>query len=256
MWPKLGPILSYGPIYLFGIVVHLFLALLWTRRLGLRWWPALVVNACYILGMIVGAKLLFDLQGGLLSWANLCSAEHWRQGGMWGGPLAFLALAVPLAWLVTKDHRAGVDLVALSLPIPMLIAKVACLCHGCCYGRPTDMPWAVTFPAGDGPAPAGVPVHPTQIYEMLVTAATWAVLQYVNRPKWRGTLLFWFLGVYGLGRAGTEVFRGDIKAGGTVGPLTHSQWLCLVASVASFMILLIYHRMHRAAPASVQNPSI
>jgi phosphatidylglycerol---prolipoprotein diacylglyceryl transferase len=251
MWPMLGPVKSYAPIYLLGIVLHLLLALLWARKLRVRWYLALGVNACYLFGMIVGSKILHDIQKGALSWANLCSVAHWQQGGMWGGPLAYFAAAVPLALLLGRDRRTAVDLVALATPIPMLVAKIACLCNGCCHGQPTNLPWAMTFPANNGAGPAGVPVHPTQIYEMLVLVVTWAVLRWVNRPSWRGTLLLWFLAVYGVGRASTEFFRGDIKPEGSLGPLTYSQWLCLAASAVSVLSLLIYSRRSQPRLAPV-----
>src|SRR3546814_4502873 len=40
---------------------------------------------------------------------------------------------------------------------------------GCCYGRPTDVPWAVIFTnplaAANVGTPLGIPLHPTQVYE-------------------------------------------------------------------------------------------
>jgi prolipoprotein diacylglyceryltransferase len=65
------------------------------------------------------------------------------------------------------------------------------------------------------------------------------VLARANRPFWRGTLLLWFLAVYGLGRVVAEFFRGDLKPEGLWGPLTHSQWLCLVAGGVSAVVLVI-----------------
>ena len=243
MWPMFGPIKAYAPIYMVGIVLHLVLALIWARKLQLRWYLGLIINACYLFGMIVGAKILFDLRSGAFSLTALASSEHWQRGGMWGGPLAYLATAVPLALLLAGNRRAGFDLLALTMPIPMLIAKVACLCNGCCYGQPTSMPWGIKFPAGPSGAPVGVPVHPTQIYEMLVLAAAAVVLARVNRPFWRGTLLLWFLAIYGAGRTATEFFRGDIKPEGSLGPLTHSQWLCLGVSAFSILALMIYRHV-------------
>ena len=243
MWPMLGPIKSYGPVYLAGIVLHLVLALVWARRLRLRGYLALVVSTCYLFGMIVGAKILFDIRAGGFSPGRLLTAEHWLQGGMWGGPLAYLAVAVPLMLMFSGNRRAAVDLVALAAPLPMLIAKVACLCNGCCYGKPSSLPWGISFPRGGSATPAGVPLHPTQIYEMLVLAVAAVVLARVNRPFWRGTLLLWFLAVYGLGRAAVECLRGDFKPDGFAGPLSHSQWLCLAASGVSAVVLAVCHRL-------------
>ena len=54
----------------------------------------------------------------------------------------------------------------------MIMAKVACFANGCCYGAVCSLPWAVTFPEGgtERTAPAGLALHPTQLYEILMLA--------------------------------------------------------------------------------------
>jgi phosphatidylglycerol:prolipoprotein diacylglycerol transferase len=148
--------------------------------------------------------------------------------------------------VLSADRRAALDLVALATPVPMAIAKIACLCNGCCYGRPSGLSWAITFPAGSGIAPAGAPLHPTQVYEMLVLGLAAIVLYRVNQPRWRGTLLFWFLAVYGIGRPLTGLFRGDLAKQALWGPFTQSQWLCAAAGGLSICVLLLHRR--RAKP--------
>jgi len=252
MWPQLGLVKTYLPVYLASILAHFAVALLIARRLRLRWPIPLAVSTSYLLGMTAGAKALFDIQHGLFTFRSLLTAGHYLQGGMWGGPLAHLGMAIALAILLTRNRLAALDLIALSLPVPLAIAKVACLCNGCCHGKPTGLPWAVTFPPGQGPAPGGVPVHPTQVYEMLVLALAGVTLYRVNQPRWRGTLLLWFLAVYGIGRPLTELFRGDLARQLLWGPFTQSQWLCAVAGGISVCILLVCRR--RSGPKQIPLP--
>jgi phosphatidylglycerol:prolipoprotein diacylglycerol transferase len=242
--------MTYGVVYFAGILVHFVIAFWMARWLGLRRRVPLAVSGAYLLGMTVGAKVLYDIQSGDFATANLFSAGHYAAGGLWGGPLVYLGMAVPLALLLARSRLAALDLTALAAPVPMAIAKVACLCHGCCYGRPSRLPWAITFPDGDGPAPAGVPLHPTQVYEMLVLVFAAVVLHRVNQPRWRGTLLLWFLTVYGIGRALSELFRGEIEPQALWGPFTQSQWLCAAASVLSIAALLYLRRRSRGASDS------
>ena len=110
-----------------------------------------------MLGMIVGAKLLFDLRHNMLDISALFQAEHWLQGGLWGGLLAYFALAVPAVLLLSGQRAAALDLVALTIPIPWIAAKLGCFLNGCCYGRPCSLPWAVVFPQGSRGRPAGSP---------------------------------------------------------------------------------------------------
>ena len=47
--------------------------------------------------------------------------------------------------------------------------RLGCFAAGCCYGKPTDVPWAVVFTnplaAANVGTPLGIPLHPTQLYE-------------------------------------------------------------------------------------------
>jgi phosphatidylglycerol:prolipoprotein diacylglycerol transferase len=190
--------------------------------------------------MIVGAKALYDIQRARFDLGALLSIEHYLVGGLWGGLLAYLCLSVPVALVLSRRRRAALDLIALVIPIPWILAKLGCLLNGCCYGRECSVPWAITFPEGAGDTPAGVPLHPTQIYEILVMVVVLAVFKILRRKRWEGTMLLWFLILYGLGRAATEVWRGDVDHHVYVGPLTLSQLICLVAACVSILMLLVW----------------
>ncbi len=156
-----------------------------------------------------------------------------------GGLLAYLCLSVPLALVVSIRKRAALDLVALSIPIPWIFAKLGCLFNGCCYGKACAMPWAITFPEGARGAPAGVPLYPTQIYEILIMVGILLFFIILRREKWQGTMLLWFLIFYGFGRAATDLWRGDLDNQMYVGPLTLSQLICLVAAGVSIILLYL-----------------
>ncbi len=301
MWPAAASL-----VYYLGIGGQAVLGVLLAPRLRVR--PAVVaaIVACYLVGMTVGARVLFELRQGSFVPAGVVRHECGLRG-MWGGPLVYLALAVPLVLVLTKrgrnspelkvlspergearfsiagsqlpdgagkkrgsggragiadcrsksatrdgagwtQRRAAQDLIALAAPIPMAIAKLACLCAGCCHGKPTSLPWAITFPATSTAAPGGVPLHPTQVYDMLVLLATAAVLAWLNRPRWRGTILLWFIALYGLGRLLTEFTRGDLaqRAVYSWGPLTSFQWLCAAAACVCIAALIVYNHRTRA----------
>lgn len=242
MWPAIGPIQLYPVIYLLSLALHFLLAVLLARRLRLRLHVPLLLSFCFLVGMTLGAAALFDLRYGTFTLAGLTQAEHLKRVGKWGGPLAYLVLAIPLMLVATKQRRAAIDLAALTAPVPMAVAKFACFCHGCCNGKPAGVPWAIAFPPGGGAVPAGVPVHPTQLYEVLVLGIITLILACANRPRWRGTLPYWFLATYGVGRAVTECSRVDAQFARFVGPLTWFQWLCLGASAASTLLLLAHYR--------------
>ena len=245
MWPRIGPIPTYGVLYIISILSYFLIACLIARRLGLRHRVWLVVGICYMVGMTVGAKALYDIQHAQFDFLALLSTGHYMQGGLWGGLLAYFVLSVPLVLLLAKHRRAALDLVALSIPVPWVFVKLGCLFNGCCYGKKYSLLWAITFPEGAAGAPAGIPLHPTQIYEILVVLCVLVVFKILKYERWRGTMLLWFLILYGLGRAATEFFRGDFDHHLYVGPLTLSQLICLLAAGVSILLLFLWRRFVR-----------
>jgi phosphatidylglycerol:prolipoprotein diacylglycerol transferase len=240
MWPRIGPIPTFSIFYSIGILSHYLISFLLAGHLGLRHRVWIAVSVCYNLGMIVGAKALYDIQHTQLDFRALLSISHYVQGGLWGGLLVYLCLSVPLVLVLTKHRRAALDLIALAIPIPWIFAKLGCLFNGCCYGRKCSLPWAITFPEGTAGAPAGIPLHPVEIYEILVVLCILGVFMILRRRWSSGMMLLWFLILYGLGRAAIELWRGDTDHHLYIGPLTLSQLICLAAAGVSIIVLCLH----------------
>jgi phosphatidylglycerol:prolipoprotein diacylglycerol transferase len=187
--------------------------------------------------MTFGAKLLFDLRSGQINTNVLFLPQHWLAGGLWGGLLAYFALAVPAVILLSRPRAAALDLVATTIPVPWMVAKLGCLLNGCCHGRSCSLPWAITFPEGARTAPAGIPVHPTQLYEVALMLVILVVFAWLRSDRWRGTKLLWFLTLYGFGRAALDFLRGDNEHYLISGVLTSTQLICLIVSVAGLLVL-------------------
>ncbi|MHC4471175.1 MAG: prolipoprotein diacylglyceryl transferase [Planctomycetota bacterium] len=230
---------TYSILYGASIVAFFWVCARQARRTGLGRRAADCLGIGYLLAMTVGAKALHDLCHGRLEITRLVDPAHYLEGGLWGGLLVYVALAAALAAVWRGRRRDVLDLAALSVPIPWMLAKSACLLGGCCYGRPSSLPWAITFPDTGGGAPAGVTLHPTQLYDVLAMAGVLVLLSRLDRERWRGTLLLWLLALYGSGRALADAFRGDIAGQLRMGPLTLTQVLCLVAALLSVLVLPI-----------------
>ncbi len=241
MWPRLGPVPTYSVFYSTGIVCHFLITYYLAKRYRLRRRVWITAGVCYLLGMTVGAKALYDIQHSQFDLRALLSAGHYMKGGLWGGLLAYFCLSVPMTLLLSNRKRAALDLAAVSIPIPWIFAKLGCLCNGCCYGRACSLLWAITFPEGARGAPEGTPLHPTQIYEILIMVVIMIVFIVLRNEKWQGTKLLWFLILYGLGRAATEMLRGDLEHYVFIGPFTSSQLICLIGAGVSIVLLLLYH---------------
>jgi len=192
--------------------------------------------------MIPGAKFLYHLRKVGFDPMVVFNIKHYIQGGFWGGLLAYIPLAIPVTLLLARNKRAALDLVAVSVPIPWAMAKLGCLLNGCCYGKPCSLPWSIVFPEGAEGTPVGVPLHPTQIYEIIIMGLLVAVFKLLQTERWRGTMLLWFVGIYGIGRAATDMFRGDADRYIYIGPVTLTQLICAAAAVFSIGMLLLWRR--------------
>jgi phosphatidylglycerol:prolipoprotein diacylglycerol transferase len=142
-------------------------------------------------------------------------------------------------WTVT-------DVFAPGIALGHVIGRMGCLFAGCCFGRPTEVPWAITFrseyAAQNVGTPLGVPLHPTQLYE---AGAELLILVFLLATERRGRPFpgrtFWaYMFLYGISRFIIEFYRGDPR--GTVGMFSTSQFLSLIIVPLSIVMLLVLGR--------------
>ena len=126
---------------------------------------------------------------------------------------------------------------------------------GCCYGRPTDVAWAVTFtdPAAsvNTGTPLGVPLHPTQLYDAGAELIILILLLATER-RWKpfpGRTFWLYMFLYAISRYIIEIYRGDDR--GVVLGLSTSQFVAVLIIPISF-VMLWWLRQRRGAltPAS------
>jgi phosphatidylglycerol:prolipoprotein diacylglycerol transferase len=133
-------------------------------------------------------------------------------GGFAGGIIAGLIVI----------HRQRLPIVTtLAAATPALafghaIGRIGCFLVGDDYGRPTDLPWAVAFP--QGLPPTDVPVHPTQIYEMLALVVIgWLLLRWRQHGVADAVVLGRYLVLAGAVRFAIEFVRVNVRV---LGPFT------------------------------------
>ena len=199
-----------------------------------------------VLGVILGGRLgyvLFYQPGHFL--ANpLAILEVWRGGMSFHGGLVGTAIALILfAHARRIPLLALTDLVAAATPIGLGLGRIANFINGELYGRPTDVPWAVVFPAG-GPEPR----HPSQLYEAMLEGVGLFLLLFVlvrvfEARKWPGLISGVFLLGYGAARIFAEFFREpDPQLGFLWGGATMGQLLTLPMMAGGVALLLIARR--------------
>ena len=253
MFPKIGPLKLYTVIYILSMFAHVWAAQVWCRRLALTRRSGLWLSAFFFFGMAVGARILYDVLQHRLHLSNYLRPGYYFEDGLWGGPLAYLLIAIPFILIRGTRWRDHLDLMVLALPLPMVLAKFACLLNGCCFGEPCDWPWCISFHPG-AEAPADIPRHPTQAYEIIVLVFAWFVLVRLDRRRWAGLLTLWFGVIYGLGRPMTEIFRVVDVRRPSAGILTTSQLVCLAGAGLAALALLILRPPRRRLDVPLSRP--
>ena len=125
-------------------------------------------------------------------------------GGLIGGTLAGLLYV----WKSKLPLWKFADALAPSIALGYVPGRLGCLMNGCCYGRATGAPWAIHFP--DEHETHGLGVHPTQIYDSLLTLALYLGLAWLyRRKKFDGQVFASYFLCYAVTRSLVEAFRGD-----------------------------------------------
>ena len=203
----------------YGVIVGLaFLLALWMStkeadRKGLD--PKLVPDFAFygLIAGIIGARLYFVL----FSAPGYFLQHPWEIFAFWNGGIGIIgALFGGFLVAVWFCHEKNVSLLKFGdtlvpgIALGQTFGQLACLLNGDSYGRPTDLPWAITYTDPRSLAPLNVPLHPIEIYEMaayfLVFLLVWKIRQ---RYRIDGFTFFTYLAGYGTARFIVDFFRGD-----------------------------------------------
>ncbi len=197
-----------------------------------------------------------DFSGdGFVSWKLL---RLWDGGMSFHGGLAGVTLAMAfVAWQGKLNFIRVVDYVAVGVPMGMLLGRLANFVNGELWGRVTNVPWAMVFPAADD-----LPRHPSQLYqaglEGLAMLVIMMALFWFTRARYRPGLL---AGVFTLGmgisRFVNEFFRepdqqlADFAA--RTG-LSMGQWLT-IPLILTGLIVVIYALLRKPLASGTTAPA-
>jgi phosphatidylglycerol:prolipoprotein diacylglycerol transferase len=190
----------YGCGYLVGLLAFIWLA----RRRRLATSGVLTLAMVGLIGGLVGANLV--------QWLATGEAGKTVLGAIAGG-----YLAVVVAKRLIGLRRPLGDLFAVAICAGEAVGRWGCFFGGCCYGKPTHLPWAVWQ--------HGAYRHPTQVYLSLASALILVLLLRYERASPPENALFYLQGaLYCAARFGIEFWR--VAPPGPAG-LTLARWACL-----------------------------
>ncbi len=208
---EIGPIkiYSYGLALVTAFYVDYFILHRELKRL--KYDPRLATDIIFwgAIGGILGSKIYYLIENiadvitdpigiifsgyGLVFW-----------GGLIGGTLG-------VTWVLIRnklDWLTFADIVAPLLILGYAIGRCGCFMNGCCYGVETSLPWGLHFPH----MPAGIHVHPTQVYELITGLTIFAILWKLRlKVKYTGNLFFIYFILAGIERFLIEFIRINPK---------------------------------------------
>ena len=255
MYPELFRIGNF-PINTYGVflAIAFLCAILITARLAAR--DGLprerVYDLCLwmLLAGLVGSKILMlfvepEYRADPMQFLSL---DFLRSGGVFYGGLLgaiaagfFLMKRYKLPWWQTADACAP------GIAIGNFFGRQGCFAAGCCWGKPTTLPWGVKF-SELGHEITGVPIdahlHPTQLYESFAMLLVFLFLLWLHkRRSFSGQVVLAYALMYSVIRFAIEFVRddprGDILGLTTLTGLSTSQMISIVVGLSALVILII-----------------
>lgn len=246
---RIGPFALrwYALAYIAGILLGWLYARAIVRRAHLWGGKAPMSVADYddfvlwvTLGIVVGGRLGYVLfYNPAYFLAHPAEIPQLWKGGMsfHGGFLGCVAAVVAFALKRGIPMLSLGDVTCAVGPIGLFLGRIANFINGELWGRPSDVPWAVVFPAA-GPLPR----HPSQLYEAALEGLVlFVVLLLIVRTgglRRPGLVTGAFALGYGIFRSFAELFREpDPQLGFLWGGLTMGMVLSVPLALAGLVFI-------------------
>jgi phosphatidylglycerol---prolipoprotein diacylglyceryl transferase len=261
MYPELFrigsfPINTYGVFLAIAFLAGILIAVRLAARDGLP--SERIYDLCLwmLLASLVGSKILMlftepEYRNNPLS---LLSLDFLRSGGVFYGGLIG---AVTAGYLLMKHYKlpfwSTADACAPGIAIGNFFGRQGCFAAGCCWGKPTSLPWGVQF-SELGHEITGVPIdqhlHPTQLYESFAMLLVFVFLFWLHKRKRFSGQVFLVYGLlYAIIRFAVEFLRddprGDVLGLTTLTGLSTSQLISLAIGVMALILLISRTRKTR-----------
>jgi len=220
---KIGP-LTITAFYFFGIMASLsslFIGIRLLSKKGFKTSELIYICVLWASVALIGAKLFkiiyyilthFELflKAPMLVLKNVLYMGSMFYGGLAGALLFYLFFIRPRY----KERALLIlDAGSVSTVFGQAVGRLGCFFSGCCFGKPTDLPWGVTFSKLSTKIHpySHTAVHPTQLYESVLNLISFIILLFVYRKrKFNGQIFYLYLVNYGLIRFFMEYLRGDV----------------------------------------------
>ena len=236
---------TYGVFVAMAFLAAMGLALREARKAGER--TDKILDLCFymLVAAIVGSRILYMV----INWPTF-QQDPMEILRIWHGGLVFyggfIAAFLTALWFIRREGLPlwkTADIFAPPIALGQAIGRIGCFFAGCCYGRPCDLPWAVTFTNPESLAPKGMPIHPTQLYSVFNNLLIFLVLVGLRHVKRFDGQIFWtYVLLYGVTRSILECFRGDDRGVVVGGMISISQLIGVVMAAIAIAMMIMRRR--------------
>jgi phosphatidylglycerol---prolipoprotein diacylglyceryl transferase len=240
----------YNIIMVATAAAGLIVLLLEAKRLQLPRIHAVQIFMWSILVLIVFGRLFIYWD----KW-DYYSADFSRMITLTGGRLdgavfGFLLLILIYSRFTKYSFWYLGDVITMDMAVCIAVGRWACLVNGCCYGLPCELPWAVIYTNPNSRAPLDLPLHPVQLYQIILYSLVFIGLWLVRkRLKPQGSLLLIFLMLHAAGDYVTRIFRDDNEFFFGMQQAHLLSLVILAIAVPLYIIRLRNYRRHPALSA-------
>lgn len=244
------PIHTYGFMIALGFLAALGVIRALALRSGLEVDRVLDLAFWCLLTGFVGARLLFVITQLDFFIAHPIEILKVWNGGLvfWGGPLTAVPAGIHYIRRNGMPLWKTMDCCLPGLTIAHMFGRFGCLSAGCCYGKPTTLPWGIRLNSElVDEKLRGIPLHPTQLYEAGSLFILFLGLLWVFRHrKFDGQVTLTYFMAYPIIRSLIEIYRGDLIRGFVIdGILSTSQFISILVFLAAAVVLVIRLRQVR-----------
>jgi phosphatidylglycerol:prolipoprotein diacylglycerol transferase len=250
---------TYGLMLAVAFLVGTWVGLREARRMGIDEDAFLSVVLVALVSAIFGARLLYVLEHideYRRSWPTVLAV--W-QGGLtlYGGIVAGSVGGLWMAKQLKLPMWRVADALAPSIALGTVFGRIGCFLNGCCYGKPTRVPWGVVYPPDSFPGLefGAEPIHPSQLYfsgaSLVLFAFLWSIRKRTAVP---GHLFWLFVVLYALIRIPLDMTRA-YEAHSVVAQIgridvTESQVTSLLLALFGMLMMMRLARHERPVPAT------
>ncbi len=237
-------IYSYGFMIALGVVVAMtYMTIQGRKDVGLTFDQANSLFLFIFIAAFVGGKIFLLFENPSYYFDNPSRLLKGRGFVFYG---SFLFAVPTMLWYFRKEklpiHKM-LDVMAVVTCLVHMFGRVGCFMAGCCFGKPTDGNFSVTFTDPSCQAkPLNTALFPSQLMEAgyILIVMIFLLIIKKNYQKFYGQLFLLYLILYAVGRSVLEIFRGDVERGFVIKNfVSNSQFIALLIIAG---VLFIYSR--------------